>query len=84
MHTVSVRCCTAEARIIIEDSYINTNVLTDLIATSSDISFSTAVAGDDETIEVTVSVTGELLEHLLGSIHDGQLLTDHDNHMTAV
>lgn len=65
MHTVSLRCCEEEALIVVEDSYINTNVLTDLVATSSDVSFSTAIAGSGDTIEVTVSITGDTLEQFV-------------------
>jgi len=64
MHSVSLRCCDSEALIIVRDSYINTNVLTDLVGTSSDVSFSTAIASDADTIEVTISVTGDMLTEL--------------------
>ena len=84
MHTVSLRCCDTEALIIIEDSYINTNVLTDLVATSSEVSFSTAIAGEGDTIEVTISVTGDTLTHLVEAKEEMQLLADYDGSQPVV
>lgn len=84
MHTVSLRCCDTEALIVIEDSYINTNVLTDLVATSSDVSFSTAIAGEGNTIEVTISVTGDTLTHLVEAKERMDLLADYDNPQSVV
>jgi len=84
MHTVSLRCCDTEALIVIEDSYINTNVLTDLVATSSDVSFSTAIAGEGDSIEVTISVTGEIFTWLVEAKERMDLLADYDNPQSVV
>jgi len=84
MHTVSMRCCDEEALIIVEDSYINTNVLTDLVATSSDVSFSTAIASGADTIEVTVSVTGDIHTQLVEAKQNMQLLSEYDTPESAV